>query len=193
MNQAMEMYKDEKKVASIHGFIYPTKENLPETFFLRGADCSGWGTWQRAWNFFEKDATKLLGKLSNRKLCDEFDYNGAYPFTNMLKDFIKGENNSWAIRWYASAFLEDMLTLYPGKPLIENIGMDGSGTHCGQTNVFDVELSVNPVQLQKLDIQENLQARKIVSNSLQALRPFLTKRIINKMKSIVKILFKGHY
>jgi hypothetical protein len=49
----------------------------------------------------------------------------------MLKDQIDGKVSSWAIRWYASAFLKDKLTLYPGKSLVKNIGYD-TGTHFKQ-------------------------------------------------------------
>lgn len=48
----------------------------------------------------------------------------------MLTDQILGRNNSWAIRWHASIFLKNMLTLYPKESLILNIGLDNSGTHC---------------------------------------------------------------
>ena len=43
MNKALDIYKNDDMVASIHGYIYPVKKALPETFFLRGADCWGWG------------------------------------------------------------------------------------------------------------------------------------------------------
>ena len=43
----------------------------------------------------------------------EFDLNGKYPFTKMLENQVNGKINSWAIRWYASSFLNNLLTLYP--------------------------------------------------------------------------------
>ena len=48
MNDGLKMYKDDLKVASIHGYIYPIK-SLPDTFFIKGADCWGWATWKRVW------------------------------------------------------------------------------------------------------------------------------------------------
>ena len=59
MNQALELYKYEVRVASIHGYIYPI-ENLPETFFIKGADCWGWATWRNKWSIFESNGQKLL-------------------------------------------------------------------------------------------------------------------------------------
>ena len=44
MNDGLNYYRDEEQVISIHGYIYPFDAKLPETFFLRGADCWGWAT-----------------------------------------------------------------------------------------------------------------------------------------------------
>jgi hypothetical protein len=47
----------------------------------------------------------------------------------MLRRESRGEVNSWAIRWHASIFLNDKISLYPGRSLVANGGFDGSGTH----------------------------------------------------------------
>src|SRR5262249_20857247 len=114
------------------GYCYPTGEPLPETFFLEGADCWGWATWARAWANFDADGSRLLAQLRARKLEHRFDFDGSYPFTRMLGEQIAGRNSSWAIRWHAACFLKGLLTLYPGRSLVENIGNDGSGTHGSQ-------------------------------------------------------------
>ena len=131
MNEGLSIYEEDEKVISIHGYVYPISEKLPETFFLRGADCWGWATWKRGWDLFEPDGGLLLNKLEESKQTEEFDFNRSYPYTQMLKDQINGKTNSWAVRWYASAFLQNKYTLYPGKSLVSNIGGDGSGTNTG--------------------------------------------------------------
>lgn len=78
----------------------------------------------------------------------------------MLERQVNGEIGSWAIRWYASAFLEDKLTLYPGKSLIYHNGSDGSGTNCGTSEEFDVELSQEPILVCPIEIKESEYARK---------------------------------
>jgi hypothetical protein len=161
MNFNLTYYKDEPKVASIHGYCYPVDKPLPNLFFQRGADCWGWGTWARAWSFFEPDGKLLLSKLQELKLVDQFDHFGAASKIRMLNNQINGRVDSWAIRWDASVFLKDMLTLYPGKSLVKNIGADGGGTHTKNTNLFDVgELWTNP-ELQKIPVKENHEAREI--------------------------------
>ena len=141
MNQGLNLYALDTQVASIHGYTYPTKNTLPDTFFLRGADCWGWATWKDRWSIFESNGPYLLDRLKKTNQTYAFDFNGAYPYTNMLEDQINGKNDSWAIRWYASAFLENKLTLYPGVSFVQNIGFDNTGTHCCQTQAFDVQLN----------------------------------------------------
>lgn len=185
MNEALEMYKDEPKVASIHGYIYPI-DGLPETFFIRGADCWGWATWADKWTIFEPDGQKLLDELQARKLQKEADFGGSYGFTQMLKDQIKGKNNSWAVRWYMSAFLKDMLTLYPGQSHVQNIGFDSEGTHCkSETNDFDVTLN-DKFLINKIETVENPEARKKIENFLFSIRPKLWQRIKSKIARLIK-------
>jgi putative methyltransferase (TIGR04325 family) len=140
MNEALEKYQNDESVACIHGYVYPVQGELPEAFFLRGADCWGWGTWRDSWNIFNPDGVYLYNQLRKKKLLKEFNFGNTYPYSKMLLNQSKGKVDSWAIRWYASAFLNNKKTLYPGKSLIRNIGMDSSGAHCHNTEIFDVDL-----------------------------------------------------
>ena len=159
MNEALDFYEKEEQVISIHGYIYPVKQKLPETFFIKGADCWGWATWKRGWDLFCSDGKYLLKEIEKRNLKKEFDFDNSYPYYRMLKYQIEGKNNSWAIRWYASAFLHNKLTLYPGRSLVNQIGMDGSGTHCNTNEMFDVPLTNSSIVLSNIDIQESKQGR----------------------------------
>jgi hypothetical protein len=53
----------------------------------------------------------------------------------MLKDQIEGKNDSWAIRWHASLFLNNIYCLHPTKAIVKNIGLDNSGIHCETTDL----------------------------------------------------------
>lgn len=162
MNEGLEKYVNDDQVISIHGYSYPTQERLPEAFFLRGADCWGWATWKRGWDLFNPNGIELLDELKKRKLTKEFDFNDSYPYTKMLKNQINGKNDSWAIRWYASAFLADKLTLYPGRSLVHNIGNDNSGRHFGMTTAYDAKLSDQPIDLTGVPIEECKHAKQII-------------------------------
>jgi hypothetical protein len=185
MNEALDLYEEEEKVASIHGYVYPVKKPLPETFFLRGADCWGWATWKRAWAWFEPDGAKLLAELENKKLTYKFDFDGNFHFTNMLKRQIAGETNSWAIRWHASCFLKEKLTLYPGLSLLDNIGQDDSGTHRAHKNIHSSEIYKSKIKVGGIPIEESQEAREIIKRYLKLLRPSMQDRLIKFLKKLV--------
>jgi len=86
----------------------------------------------------------------------------------MLIDQIAGHNDSWAIRWHAACFLADRLTLYPGKSLVTNTGVDGSGTHCGADQwLANATGSLNPgVSVTRLELHEDVMARAAISRYL---------------------------
>jgi len=162
MNDGLDIYENEERVVCIHAHQYPISPNgLPATFFIKGADCQGWATWNSSWSIFEKDANKLLKYILDNNLQYEFDINGSYPYTQMLKRQIDNKVNSWAIRWYASAFINNKYTLYPNKSIIYNIGFDYSGINSGGIDNFNNKKWNNkkPVIINKTT---NIENNKIV-------------------------------
>ena len=180
MNEALEKFFDDDRVISVHGYVYPVKIELPEAFFLTGADCWGWATWRRGWDLFNSEGKYLLDELVRRHLIQEFDYNGAYPFLSMLKDQIKGANDSWAIRWHASAFLAGKLTLYPGRSLVHNIGTDSSGTHCGDSDNMDAKLSETKIKLNNIAVESSPTGREAFENFFRQSQKRLLQRLLGK-------------
>jgi hypothetical protein len=103
----------------------------------------------------------------------------------MLKDQIAGRNNSWAIRWQASAFLRERLTLYPGVSLVRNIGNDGTGTNCGVSSTLDVDLAEKPIPVLPIDTVENPQATKVVEKYLRSIKTPFVKAAANRIGNYI--------
>lgn len=186
MNENLQRYENVQAVGSIHGYVIPTTHVLPKAFFLRGADCWGWATWQRSWAFFEKDGTKLLKSLTQSGLAQSFDMDGLAGNLGMLQDQIAGKNNSWAIRWHASLYLANKLTLYPGTSLVNNIGTDNSGEHCVTTDVYSTAVSQQPIIFDpSMPLIESAQGLAAYRDFFKQLKPSLIKRVIRKVKRIV--------
>lgn len=185
MAEALALYQDNPQVASIHGYTLPVKSKLPGTFFLKGADCWGWATWKRAWNTFEQDGEFLLKNLIQKNRTCEFDLDGYVGNTQMLKDQIAGKNDSWAIRWHASCFLNNMLTLHPGRSLVKNIGLEGTGQHCVKDFALDTQLSFEPPVLKKIEPSESQEALIAYKQFYKSQRKSFLVRTI---KSILKRL-----
>ena len=189
MNDALDVYADNKDVACISGYIYPVDVKLPETFFIKGADCWGWATWTRGWELFEKDGKKLQKEIKDKSLKKEFDFEGTYPYSKILQEQIDTKNDSWAIRWYASAFLKNKYCLYPGKSLVQNIGIDGSGTHCGVSDMLNVTLSANKINVMPITVEEHKLGKQAFVNYFKALKKSevsLFKRAVVKLRSKLK-------
>jgi GT2 family glycosyltransferase len=104
MNEALDKYEHINSVACISGYIYPIN-NLPDLFFIKGADCWGWATWKRAWDLFEPNSQILLDQIIEKGLEREFDFDGSYPYVQMLKNQVAGLNNSWAIGLFFYEFV----------------------------------------------------------------------------------------
>ena len=161
MNDALETYKDEPKVGHIQACDFTQDTSLPDTFLIKWTGSWGWATWERAWKHFNPNGKALLEELEQRKLTYTFDFNGKYGFTRMLRRQIEGKNNSWAIRWNASLFLKDILSLNVGRSLVQNEGFDGSGTNCGGGGLYASNLHLAPLLVQKISpIEENKAARQ---------------------------------
>jgi hypothetical protein len=138
-NEGLTRFRDDSSMASIQGYSPILFNNGKGTYFLKGADCWGWATWKDRWLSLNRDSGDLLAKIQNAKLSKEFDLNGSFPYTDMLRRQARREVDSWAIRWHASMFLQNRLSVYPSQSLIFNTGFDGSGTH--KANSFNLEVS----------------------------------------------------
>lgn len=178
MNEALETYQDEPRVGHIQACDFTKDPTLPETFLIKWTGSWGWATWDRAWSFFNPDGSALLRQLEERKLTHTFDFNGTYGFTRMLRRQIEGKNNSWAIRWNASLFLNDILSLNVGRSLVQNNGFDGSGTNCGGGGLYDSSLWLNPLPVVKISpIEENCGARHTFEQYYHRTNCFMAKAI----------------
>lgn len=146
MNTMLDLYEHQNNVGSISGYMFPI--DMDSNCFFREIPLSwGWATWQRAWSFMETDGRLLLHTLEAKSKASSFNNAGHMPMIKMLKDQINGKNNSWYVRWAASLYLNNSLTLMPNQSLVRNVGIDGSGTHCAYWRFNPYEVSLKDEQL----------------------------------------------
>lgn len=183
MNTALNIYAEIHEVVSIHGYMYPTKTKLPETFFIRGTDCWGWATWKRGWELFEKDSHKLLSELKEKHLQYAFDWDGNYGNIKMLQRQIDGTVDSWAIRWHASAFLKNTLTLFPGISLVNNIGGDSAGTHTKSLEEFQTSVAQHRINVRQQPPVEDSGARNVIVQFYKRVHQSTLQKVWKKISS----------
>jgi putative methyltransferase (TIGR04325 family) len=187
MNEALEKYEQNDEVACISGYVYPLEYKPKNAFFIRGADCWGWATWKNKWALLERDAKKLIGEIESSELSNLFNYDGSYPYMQMLLDRLSGVNNSWAILWYASAFVNNKLCLYPPSSLIQNIGNDGSGTnHRVWTNLYDVSLDESVEFAWPVKIEESKEGRDLFKSFFKGVNTSLVTKVRGRIGRFVR-------
>lgn len=131
MNAALERYQHERSVMQISGHMFPVDVGGEgETFFLPFISTWGWATWGRAWSQFDISAAGYEKLKADKVTRDSFDLDRAYPYFKMLEKQRRGKINSWGILWNLSVFIESGVVLYPSVSFVNNMGFDGSGTHC---------------------------------------------------------------
>lgn len=190
MNEGLEKYKDDDRVGTITGFVPPIKDKLPETFFLKYFQCWGWATWKRAWDLLETDARPLLKGLRFKKT--KFDVGGGVGNYGNLYCQKVGLVDSWYLRYYASLFLKDKLSLYPGRSMVTNDGLDGTGTHCGVDLVkaFLSDNSHAPIILRNIDVKEDVQSYEVFKSYFLSQLPSKSfKSEFSRFKSFIRRLF----
>lgn len=187
MNDALDFYANDERVIAVHGYMFPVAMPLPETFFLRDPGCWGWATWKRAWDLFDADGASHLARLREQRRETEFNLDGSYDYVGMLEGRIAGRNQSWAVLWYATAFLKGKLALYPGKSLVQNVGFDGSGTHGGDGGSFIAQLSDRPLVVSTIPVEEDLAVRAGLATFLKSLaRPTTRiKRVVSRLRRMI--------
>lgn len=190
-NQALRKYQDDSQVMQIGAYMFPltAPDALPETFFFRATSSWGWATWKRAWDCFEPDIDLLFKQFDKPKI-KAFSVEGTMNYWKQLLDFKNKKNNSWAVRWYASVFLNNGLVLYPAKSLVENIGHDGTGVHSNIEDTYQVTISREPIGYYPDEIVESSAAKASLLHFFKHRKGSLLKRgkkyLINKWYHLIK-------
>lgn len=151
MNNMLETYEKEKKIYSITGYNYPPKlmkipkEYKYDIYFSPRAGSWGWATWKDRWDKADWEVKDYEEFKKNKQLQKEFN-KGGDDMTDMLIKQMEGKLDSWAIRWCYTLFKNNSYCIYPTRSYIDNIGMDGSGVHCGESSRYvqeDLSLTVS--------------------------------------------------
>lgn len=145
MNQALEFYQENSKIWSVSGYNVPIQipSDYAEEVYFTYRGCSwGWATWRDRWQKCDWEVQDYRSFMRDRTAKKAFD-RGGYDLSEMLRDQMDGQMDSWAIRWCYSQFKDDSYTVYPIKSKVQNIGYDGSGTHCEVSTKRIVDLDGN--------------------------------------------------
>ncbi|GHS89517.1 hypothetical protein AGMMS49957_12910 [Synergistales bacterium] len=135
INEGLEKYKDNEKVFAVNGF-WPLKPQPGDdkALFLKHWGCLGWGTWKRAWDFFDYDVSDAAEKLLNDEvLAWDFSMQGRTNGTDMLLRQFRGKLKDWGNQWWWAIFSQNGISLYPPHSLTDHIGFDSTAWHADES------------------------------------------------------------
>jgi hypothetical protein len=195
MNNMLETYEKEKKIYSITRYNYPPKlMKIPEEYkydiyFSPRAGSWGWATWKDRWNKADWEVKDYEEFKNNKQLQKEFN-KGGDDMTDMLISQMEGKLDSWAIRWCYTLFKNNAYCVYPTKSYIDNIGMDGSGVHCGKSEKYkqkELNIKAQVITPEVIELNQDLvkQVKKIHSSGtiLNLIKKTRIYKLYRKMKS----------
>ena len=136
MNKGLDLFAQREDIFSITGFSFEAHfmrfpRNFHREIFLNIRPMSwSWATWLNRWNETDWDVSDFESLQRSPREIREFNRGGS-DLTGMLQLQMNGKIDSWYIRWVYSAYKRQMLTVYPRISLVNNIGLDGTGAHCG--------------------------------------------------------------
>ena len=162
INEALAFYGNDKRIfcisATMERFIIP-QDYKYDVFLTHRTGSWGWATWEDRWKTvdWEMGNYPIINcptKKRIKQLCQGGD--DLWPMLNMQ---LRGEIDAWDIRYLYNMVIQKKLCLRPIKSLVTNIGMDGSGIHCGNDGANLLPLynhetyDINLIQSPKLNNQ----------------------------------------
>lgn len=142
MQQCFVKYENNQKIHSVSGYAYPVslQKGDYDVYPCGRISSWGWGTWKDRWDHFAKDY-ELVRRMKKEKTASRNLAIWGGGLENMLVGNIRGTIDSWAVFWALDAIIREKVCLNPYESLIQNIGLDGSGVHCGVSDQYDVALA----------------------------------------------------
>jgi Glycosyl transferase family 2 len=142
VNAALSTYEHRQDVFSVTGYNYPLR--IPSSYrqdaylSYRGSSW-GWGTWRDRWSQVDWPVSDYAEFVSDDRAKELFR-RGGDDLAAMLQLQMSGELDSWSIRFDYAHYKHDAFCVHPVVSKVQNIGFDGSGVHCGDSDDYHVEL-----------------------------------------------------
>lgn len=137
--EALDKYKDNKKISSITGRNELQEWSEKDCFTASRFQCWGWASW----------SDRIMG------IDVEYGYKKDINYDDLYEDCLWEERfyldsvlgllqtrqvNSWAYPYDLNFKKNKQLQLYPSKNMVENIGFGTSGTHSSSRNFDSVDV-----------------------------------------------------
>lgn len=183
MNVALERYQDSKEILSVCGYSFDLNlEHINcDDYFLNRPWPWSWAIWKDRWIKIDWSVSDYSEFSKKRKSRVEFAKLGS-DVNAMLDKQMRGEIDSWAIRWTYHQYKNNMLSVFPRKSLVFNGGFDEFATHTkgsAKRYIPQLDESMNT----SFNLSKKIYLDPIVQKSFQR-KMSIKSRIISKLQTL---------
>lgn len=191
MEQCLDRYASEEKVMNIAGYAMPFKmpKGYPyDVYFTYRSGSHGQAFWKRSWKFFEHNPADFNEIKESKGLRKKLDRAGPDLYY-MLEQQMEGKLDSVQIWWAWSIIKNGGVCVNPTQSRIRNIGYDGTGIHCGNTNKYWVELNEKNFREGDLKFPPSLKVNPVINGRFNK---FIHGTLIERVKEKIKRALSFH-
>jgi len=188
INDALEFYKHEKKILSIAGFT-PINHDIKNDFYIFQRFVGwGFGIWKDRFDLIDY-LPSYNNILKNKELYTSL-INMGDDMIRMIKDESNRNIDALDIKACYLSAKNNLYNVIPSKTLVKNIGLDGSGVHCGistQYEHLDLNMKINFNFSKNIEPNENILKKNFLL--------YKNKSLINKLLHFIKkyqLLFNAY-
>ncbi len=139
MNQALNFYQSDPKVLSITGYCWPinTESCDVDCYVLPRFNAWGMGVWKDTYEAVKYIThQEYVDFMRNTQLKKAFIQASGEDVLNLFSSEVTGQIDAYDVKAMFHQYKHNMFTVYPKYSLVQNIGHDSSGLHCGTTDKF---------------------------------------------------------
>jgi len=195
-DELLEKYQDNYKISQINGYNYRSKINIHESYYFGNiSEIWGWATWSDRWLSYNNKDFEKWDKLKNdesytKNFVNSMEYDYYYK---LFEDASRGIVSSWEYNWVFSLKLNNLISIFPKKSLVKNLGFGHKGaTHTHQklkylsitkNKKYNIQFPlIHPTNIQ----HDNEQIKKDIEKRL--LQNSQLSNIIYHLKKIIKLI-----
>ena len=145
MQGALDRFEGDARIWAVSGYtpeLDVLRDYSHELYLNYRPHSWGWATWYDRWKTVDWDVSDYdqakINPLYYYRMC-----RGGNTVPSMLRAQMRGDLDSWYIRWCYNANKQNKLTVYPKRSFVRNTGFDESATHTGsdESRKYEVSLS----------------------------------------------------
>ena len=142
--ELLERFRGDERIGSVCGsnFDAPSDWTSEASYrFTRYHHGWGWGTWKRAWKFFDREE-KLqadIPRIRKENWMGLSRREWAYWDRCFQRTYAR-KLDAWDYRWTLSLWIHHMACVIPKVNLVRNIGFDEKATHTVEREFADLEM-----------------------------------------------------